>query len=69
MNTKRFVLGDEVWEKIAPHLSGTATDCGVTAQDTRLFLEPVLWRGGSVARSAGGFWPLEQRVSAVRVLT
>jgi len=31
MNTKRFVLGNEVWEKIAPHLSGKATDYGVTA--------------------------------------
>lgn len=44
MNTERFVLGDEVWEKISPHLPGKATDCGVTAADNRLFLEAVLWR-------------------------
>ena len=59
MNIKRFVLGDEVWEKIAPHLSGTATDCGVTAQDTRLFLEAVLLAGGSPWRdlpAAFGPW-------------
>ena len=44
MNTERFVLGDEVWEKVSPHLPGKATDCGVTATDNRLFLEAVLWR-------------------------
>ena len=44
MNTERFVLGDEVWEKVSPHLPGKATDCGVTAADNRLFLEAVLWR-------------------------
>ena len=44
MNMGRFVLGDEVWEKIAPHLPGKVTDCGVTAADNRLFLEAVLWR-------------------------
>ncbi len=44
MNRERLVLGDEVWEKISPHLPGKATDCGVTAADNRLFLEAVLWR-------------------------
>ncbi len=44
MNTERFVLGDEVWKKVSPHLPGKATDCGVTAADNRLFLEAVLWR-------------------------
>ena len=44
MNTERFVLADEVWEKVSPHLPGKATDCGVTAADNRLFLEAVLWR-------------------------
>ena len=44
MNTERFVIGDEVWEKIWSHLPGKATDCGVTARDNRLFLEAVLWR-------------------------
>jgi transposase len=44
MNTERFVVADEVWEKASPHLPGKATDCGVTAADNRLFLEAVLWR-------------------------
>ena len=44
MNSDRFVIGDEVWERISPHLPGKATDCGVTARDNRLFLEGVLWR-------------------------
>ena len=44
MNTERLVIGDQVWEKVSPHLPGKATDCGVTAADNRLFLEAVLWR-------------------------
>jgi transposase len=44
MNTERFVLADEVWEKASPHLPGKATDCGVTAADNGLFFEAVLWR-------------------------
>ncbi len=36
MNTDRFVIADRVWEKVAPHLPGKATDCGVTAA-------PLLW--------------------------
>ena len=44
MNTERFVVRDEVWEKASPHLPGKSTDCGVTAGDNRLFLEAVLWR-------------------------
>lgn len=44
MDTERLVIGDEVWEKISPHLPGKVTDCGVTAANNRLFLEAVLWR-------------------------
>ena len=44
MNGYRFVVTDEVWEKVAPHLPGKASDCGVTATDNRLFLEAILWR-------------------------
>ena len=44
MNSERFVLSDAVWERIAPHLPGKASDCGVTASDNRLFVEAVLWR-------------------------
>jgi transposase len=44
MNTERFIIVDEVWEKVSPHLPGKATDCGVTAKDNRLFMEAILWR-------------------------
>ena len=44
MNGYRLVVTDSVWEKVASHLPGKATDCGVTAADNRLFLEAVLWR-------------------------
>ncbi len=44
MNSQRFVLNDAVWEKIAPHLPGKASDRGVTASNNRLFVEAVLWR-------------------------
>jgi len=44
MNTDRFVIKDEVWDRIAPHLPGKVSDCGVTAKDNRLFMESILWR-------------------------
>ena len=44
MNPERFVVTDKVWAQIASLLPGKSTDCGVTAKDTRLFLEAVLWR-------------------------
>ena len=44
MRFERFVLSDGQWQAIAPLLPGKASDCGVTAQDNRLFLEAVLWR-------------------------
>ena len=44
MNQDRFVVSDVVWDRIAPHLPGKVTDCGVTAADNRLFVESVLWR-------------------------
>ena len=44
MNKDRFVLNEAVWQRIAPHLPGKASDRGVTATDNRLFLEAVLWR-------------------------
>ena len=38
------MVGDAVWEKIAPLLPGKPSDPGATAKDNRLFLEAVLWR-------------------------
>ena len=44
MNTERLVISDDVWDRIASHLPGKASDCGVTSADNRLFMESVLWR-------------------------
>ena len=44
MDRDRFVVGDAVWERVAPLLPGKASDGGVTAKDNRLFLEAVPWR-------------------------
>src|SRR4051812_49518477 len=59
LERSRFMVGDAVWEKIAPLLPGKASDPGATARDNRLFLEAVLWRGrgGAPPRGPpGGFW-------------
>jgi len=42
MNPERFIITDKVWTHIFPVLSGKPRDCGVTANNTRLFLEAVL---------------------------
>jgi transposase len=44
MRTERFVISDRSWAIIEPLVPGTVRDPGVTARDTRLFLEAVLWR-------------------------
>ncbi|MBU3029207.1 transposase [Paracoccus sp. XHP0099] len=44
MNEERFVLTDQVWQRLKPHLPGKSSDAGVTAKDNRLFLEAVFWR-------------------------
>jgi transposase len=44
VDRERFGITDSVWERVAPLLSGKASDRGVTARDNRLFLEAVLWR-------------------------
>lgn len=44
MRPERFVISDDQWALIEPHLPGKVTDCGVTARDNRLFVEAVLWR-------------------------
>lgn len=44
MVEERFVLTDEVWARLAPHLPGKQGDAGATGKDNRLFLEAVLWR-------------------------
>ena len=44
MDEDRFVISEELWEKIAPILPGKAGDPGVTGRNNRLFLEAVFWR-------------------------
>lgn len=44
MDPNRFVVSDVMWERLEGLLPGKATDRGVTAADTRLFLEAVFWR-------------------------
>ena len=39
----RTVLREDQWNRIAPHLPGKSTDCGVTARNNRLFIEGELW--------------------------
>lgn len=42
--TRRYSLRDDQWGRIKDLLPGKETDCGVTAQDNRLFIEAVLYR-------------------------
>jgi transposase len=44
MNEQRFVVTDRMWQRLAPHLRGKASDAGATARDNRLFLEAMIWR-------------------------
>ena len=40
---KRYELSDVQWQRICELLPGKASDPGVTAKDTRLFVNAVLW--------------------------
>jgi len=44
MDEDRFVISDDVWVRMEPHLPGKEGDRGATGKDNRLFLEAVLWR-------------------------
>lgn len=44
MHKDRTLLSDAQWARLAPLLPGQAHSPGVTAANTRLFLEAVLWR-------------------------
>ena len=44
MNEERFVLTDELWVRLGPHLPDKQGDAGATGKDNRLFLEAILWR-------------------------
>ena len=49
-------LREDQWERIKDLLPGKASDCGVTAQDNRKFLEAVLW----IARTGSPWRDLPQ---------
>ena len=44
MREERFVINDRSWAIIEPLVPGSVRDRDVTAKNTRLFLEAVLWR-------------------------
>lgn len=44
MNEQRFVVTDQVWLRLEPHLPGKASDAGATTKNNRLFMEAVFWR-------------------------
>jgi transposase len=44
MRPERFAISDRSWAIIEPLVPGTSKTCGVTAKDTRLFMEAVLWK-------------------------
>ena len=44
MDPRRFVVSDVKWSRLEGLFPGKATDRGVTAADTRMFLEAVFWR-------------------------
>ena len=52
MNKDRFVVTDQLWERVSGMLPGRDGVCGATGKDNRLFLEAVLWR----VRAAGLPW-------------
>jgi putative transposase len=56
----RQELSDVVWERLAPHLPGKATDPGRTGWDNRLFVEAIMW----LARS-GAHWRVQPKEFAV----
>ena len=60
MNADRTLLTDELWAELSPVLPGQAESCGVTAANTRGFVEAMLWLGrtGDLAGPAGAPWPV-----------
>ena len=54
MRAERFVISDHSWQILEPHLPGSSRSRGVTAKDSRLFLEAVLWK---VRVGVAELWP------------
>jgi hypothetical protein len=41
MNEQRFVVSDNLWQRLEPHLPGKACDAEATAKDNPMFLVAV----------------------------
>ena len=54
---RRYELREDQWLKIAPLLSGKATDPGRSGEDNRQFVQAVLW----IARSGAPWRDLPER--------
>jgi len=54
---RRYEVSDGEWERIGPLTVGKASDCGVTGQDNRQFVNAVLW----IARSGAPWRDLPER--------
>ena len=44
MRPERFVITDQMWETMEPLMPDSERDQGMTAKDSRLFMEAILWR-------------------------
>ncbi len=64
MGVKRYELSDVQWVRIAPLLSGKASDPGRTGADNRLFVNGVLW----VLRSGAHWRDLPERYGKYKSL-
>ncbi len=64
----RLILDDEQWSRMVRHIIGDERTRRSSGRDNRMFVEAVLWivRTGSLARSAGRIWFVEQRLSPVQ---
>ena len=64
MGVKRYELSDVQWVRIAPLLSGKASDPGRTGADNSLFVNGVLW----VLRSGAHWRDLPERYGKYKSL-
>ncbi|WP_417271473.1 hypothetical protein [Celeribacter sp.] len=71
MIEQRFVITDQLWQRIEPHLPGKVGDAGATAKGQSPISGSGLLAGAhwvAVARFATCFWQLEQPVPEVSSL-
>ncbi len=66
MKSERFVITDNVWEKIWRHLPGKATDRGVTAADKIKEFRGIATRYDKTDISYAANWNLVATIIAMR---